>query len=710
MMQAKFKNIDVIDGAASLRWTPGIQPSSASVRLQKAPKAGDEGDLTLADGFGKKISATMIVESVEESSSVESGTACDVVLKDLRAFWKFGAITGRYNQPDAAGAPAKEKSLRELAGLCLKAMPRVTAFSVSALPSDEFPAVEWVWENPADALEALLGERFSVIFTFDGKVEIRRANAGADYRSVRPYLSRSLKTSREQEYDGVIVVGDRSIRQVTRVLMAVGLDVDGKWKALKNLSFAPDKTREDGGFGREFARDGFKSIELSLKNRENGEKVVNELLPLILRVYGGIPCDELPLLNEICEKEFDENGIERYRAPYAVGPLAGKAMVNGVAVTVAEDGPLDGYQIDHQRGLVMFREPQTQAPPGEEGAQARTDALPAHLYLVYAFDAKAASGTDVYRCGDLNAKAPLIVRKPELRLREKWPRTVYPLVPVPPPYQRDYAWQALNRADLDEYAKKVHAACAGAREKIRGGSITLIGLKSDLAMDGLFRSATFTVGPRGSTTEIEWGIETPRIEIPTYHERMRIRRADKIAREFAHAGASGKSFGAVIGRQGCDPAKPPLTVAAIPAYVLARNTTNDVLPFGRPIGPYDAQYIDDDGIWNLSYPMSNLSGYRRVMGVSASDIPPGAVGYVKIAPVGTVLVELTGTVDCGVGGVRGDPANVVAGDRLKPAVGAFLWEREATIQPANVKVLKVFAYGARKTAIVSVVEDWIFGP
>jgi len=697
MMQARFKNIDVTDGAATLRWTPGIQPSSTSVRLARAPKAGDEGVFMLTDGFGKMASVTMVVESVEQSSTVESGTGYAVVLKDLRAFWKFGSITGRYNQPDATGAPTQEKNLRELAEMCLEAMPRIRSYSAGKLPADEYPAVEWIWENPADALEALLGDRFSIVFGFDGKVEIYKANDGFDYKSTKPYLSSSLKTRREQEYDGVIVVGDRSIRQVTRVLMPMSKDVDGKWKALKDLSYAPDKSKDDGGFGTYYARDpGFTDLQNQYDKTSADYPKIIEGFSYIFRVYGGIPADELPLLSEICEKEFDENGVERYKAPYLVGPLMKYAFVNGVPVTEVFDGPLDGYQIDHQHGLVTFQEIQYQPVLLSERLDQMAELVPAHIYLVYSYEAKAEKDTDVYRYGDLKAKTPLVIKKSELKLREKWPRTVYPLVQIPPPYQKEYGWTALNKADLDEYAKKVYDSYKAQDEDVSGGSITLIGLRR-VIMDGLFRSATFTVGPQGSTTEIEWGIETPKIEIPTYKERMRTRALEAIVKAGGsgapHLGALGKaitgfiggvarSFGAV-GKQVYETMKPAFDFQKISDLVLVRNTAAFELPAGCPFA-FDANNPMTEGIWNV-IPLTVTGPY--IPGISVSTIPVGKVGYGRMPAWGLFLIDTTSV------------PNVIIGSPLRPMAMYYAWAY--TTPPACAWV--VYKYPGSDIALVYVV-------
>jgi hypothetical protein len=598
--------------------------------------------------------------------------------------------------------------------MCLKAMPRVTSYSVSALPADEFPAVEWVWENPADALEALLNERFSVVFTFRGKVEIHEMNVGADYKSARPYLARSLKIRREQEYNGVIIVGDRNIRQVTRVLMPMGLDVDGKWKALKDLSYAPDKTKEDGGFGKEYTRDGgqFQTLAWSYGNSGAvGEKIAYELLPLIFRVFGGIPVGELPIMNELCDKEFDEGGIERYKSPYVVGPLANAAYVNGMAVAEIKDGVLDGYQIDHQRGIITFQEAKIKPIPGQETAQIKTDALPAHLYFTYSFEAHATKDTDVYRYGDLKAKTPLIVQKSELKLREKWPRVVYPLVEVPPDYQKEYGWQALNQADLDDYAKKVYDAYKAQDTDVSGGSITLIGLKSDLKMDGLFRSATFTVGPQGSTTEIEWGIETPKIEIPTYKERMRLRQVDKVVKNpgnaLAATGATGRLFGKLFGGLGKaagamgkilhDAHKPPFPFWDIVPRVRIRNTHSAALPAGCPFMPTLTSPIGSDGVWNV-VPV-NLPTVL-VPGISVTNIAPGETGIGRIPAHGVFLLNINYI------------QNPTLYMKLEPCPTVYAWQpwHTSTSDPlACVVVCRIFSDGGTKTAVVIVSDSPKFG-
>lgn len=707
-MKAQFKGKDILDGA-TLRWTPGIQPSATTVRMLEPPEAGDVGKLSLTDGFGKNLEVDMVVESVAKVFSGE-GTVHDVVLKDLRAFWKFGGVMGRHNQPDAAGRPTKEKSLKMLALECLVAMPGQPDFTIDALPDNEYPPVDWVFANPAEMLQSLLGSRYSIVYQLDGGVDICKTNEGKTYEDESEYLALATAKRKDRDYAFVAVVGGANIRQVTRKLVLLGLDVDGKWKALKELSYAPDSSNEFGGFCTPFYQDGF---EMMISDAPE----LKDLVPHIFRVWGGIPAAELPVLRETCTVEIDdETGETRYAPPGISGSVP--KTRNGLYSGEDEERKHAGYSIDEKAGLVKFDDPQVVTPDDTKNLNLAASVSPVgDMTLTYAYQVMPEHEEDVYICGALEQlpgehKYPLVVKCEQLVLRQRsdaragcaWAET-----------PESTEWEDVNKDELDEYAKTVHDAYEDAEEIIDCGSITLIGLRPEVELDGLSRSVTFTVGRNGSTTEIEWGHETPQPEIPTYAERLSAKTLERVLGAKAdknfgkQPGYAVLSGAAAIGQPGGGAlTRPkglgPRTVqgATLPhqnthamGMQLCRNLEVIDCPPGRPVsicgGSYSlpANPMGDDGIWNIS---STYTG-DTILGISAVNIPAAHIrgtiddsennkGWVKMPPYGPCMIDVTRLVGMG--------HNIQLGSVLAPDNGNFDWVVLPVGQSGPVMVLKRF--------------------
>jgi len=78
-----------------------------------------------------------------------------VVIEDRRWMWQLARISGEYNTTDKGTIePATKKSARELAQLCLEAMNE-TGYNIAELPTTAYPEVSWTSASAASAFEEL---------------------------------------------------------------------------------------------------------------------------------------------------------------------------------------------------------------------------------------------------------------------------------------------------------------------------------------------------------------------------------------------------------------------------------------------------------------------------------------------------------------------------------------------------------------------------
>jgi hypothetical protein len=166
---------------------------------------------------------------------------------DRRKLWEYAAgISGEYNVIRTNEyVSAKQKNLRQLGRILMDALGETTA-DVSVLPTNIYPPVSWECEDAVKAAEVLLSEHgFSVALGYDTEaVKIVRLGSGATLSTVdRCVGSDTYDVNLVPRY--VRNCFAPSVAQVRLKLEAIGLDTDGSWLPIDDLSFAPV-----GGWGK----------------------------------------------------------------------------------------------------------------------------------------------------------------------------------------------------------------------------------------------------------------------------------------------------------------------------------------------------------------------------------------------------------------------------------------------------------------------------
>lgn len=232
------------------------------------------------------------------SSRIGGGNRWTFAILDWRWKWRFGSISGVYNQRDGAGKLKKdtEKTPRELAEMLLDEM-QVSKRNIGAMPNTHRPEVNWSFQNPAASL-ADLAEQVGcrVVPHWDQSVSILPAGQGDSLPDgPSPAIEISLDTG--EIPSGVKVVGATARIQARWKLEAVGRDTDGKWKPVDDLSYAVDWTRETPGF------------LTSIRKDENAK--IDKRALAVSTVYFAYRIKELKAEGKIPGVEIDAKSIER---------------------------------------------------------------------------------------------------------------------------------------------------------------------------------------------------------------------------------------------------------------------------------------------------------------------------------------------------------------------------------------------------------------
>jgi hypothetical protein len=225
-----------------------------------------------------------------------------LILLDKRWKWQYGYCRGHLNRSNFGGkliAPDREeairrrewsasRTLRQLAERLLRDMDEVSPDDpeeqVAALPEGPGPEVQWEFDNPAVELDQLCTQfGCRVIMDWSNDVKLWRLGQSiadteqkkewdspqeraAERRAQRlarlygsrdnpplpdvmPVISYSESVDNTERPDEIRIVTAPTMFQWDFELEAVGLDTDGSIKLLKDLSYAPNANRTDGGFG-----------------------------------------------------------------------------------------------------------------------------------------------------------------------------------------------------------------------------------------------------------------------------------------------------------------------------------------------------------------------------------------------------------------------------------------------------------------------------
>jgi hypothetical protein len=249
----------------------GIMPGRATLTCsaKAVGTVAAVGDLTFSDGTNTVTWPGCRVANVRGSGGGGEGATLSILIEDARWQWSLSQISGRYNVPAEYFAtvplvpvpgiqqgnqnfvqvpippgeqpirPETAKTAQELATLCLKAM-KVANFNVSALDPKSYPSVEWDCEVPARALQAL-AERYGcrIVYRKDtNSVVLVKEGVGVPLPD-GPQLYECPSLTPKPLPKRIVLRSAYIKYQMRFGLDAVGMEFDGSWRPLDQLSYRP---------------------------------------------------------------------------------------------------------------------------------------------------------------------------------------------------------------------------------------------------------------------------------------------------------------------------------------------------------------------------------------------------------------------------------------------------------------------------------------
>jgi hypothetical protein len=270
----------VIDCQYTCGWSVSPGRVVLTILPQDVSEIQGTGDLFLSDGLNPPV---RIADCTVTDLAAPDGDTGPLVLTllDGRWRWNFGAVFGRYNLPfdryltipplepptNAAGnpllppeaAPPGEEVIRrratapELAKILLDMM-QVKKYDLRWIDPEATPRIEWDATNPALALAQLASELGCVVAFNPSTLAVSLTPQGDGDGLPPGELQVAPQLSARPRPDLIRLYGARDRVQMRFPLMAVGIDFDGSYRPLWELSYRPadgDWTRVDpSSFGQ----------------------------------------------------------------------------------------------------------------------------------------------------------------------------------------------------------------------------------------------------------------------------------------------------------------------------------------------------------------------------------------------------------------------------------------------------------------------------
>lgn len=237
----------IVSGTFTL--SHGISPSAAMIQIPPQDNfTVPAGTLAITYG-GTRIEFPDCRLDMASLEVGDNGQIWTLKILDRRWKWQFGKISGHWNilKPDRTFDLDREKSPQDLAKLLLDAMGE-KRYDVSQLPNQTRPLTYWDYENPAEQLQRLCESLdCRIVLRTDNRVYICRNGVGqqlpTDRISGGGYGFDPVETP-----DSIEFVLGQTKWQGRLDLEAVGIDVDGKIKPIKDLSYNPAGEGEEYGW------------------------------------------------------------------------------------------------------------------------------------------------------------------------------------------------------------------------------------------------------------------------------------------------------------------------------------------------------------------------------------------------------------------------------------------------------------------------------
>lgn len=181
----------------------------------------------------------------------ENSEEWKIPIFDRRWRWRFGSFSGHWNiKKNGIIEKRKEKTVRELADMCLDAMGEIKYETKlldqlekeKKLPYRKLvrPEVHWDRIPPARALDELLTPLgYRICLGWDDVVRICKYGEGNLLPIDNDLMRGSFETDLPETPSSISIVGEITMHEAAWELEAVGLDVDGEWKPINHLSYIP---------------------------------------------------------------------------------------------------------------------------------------------------------------------------------------------------------------------------------------------------------------------------------------------------------------------------------------------------------------------------------------------------------------------------------------------------------------------------------------
>lgn len=241
----------------SFSFTHGIGPSLCQIYIAPQFYWPDmAGDLTVnyQPGGDTYTFTDCILDFISIERGQDGRQTWGLHILDRRWKWKdCGKISGCYNIRRGQGDGESNiwtpslRTLAELMELCLIAMGEDSyGFDLSLVSENDFPEVEWDYENPAKALLSLCDQYgYRVILTLQNTTLIAPANEG-EYLPEGTYLAGATTINPPNTPDSVVATAGRTIAQFDFPLQAVGLELDSTVVPIELLSYTPQTPAGNG--------------------------------------------------------------------------------------------------------------------------------------------------------------------------------------------------------------------------------------------------------------------------------------------------------------------------------------------------------------------------------------------------------------------------------------------------------------------------------
>lgn len=378
---ASFPGLNNIT-SATITFSHGITPAIATVNITpQSLVIKDTGDLVFSYS-SKRV--TLKDCKIDRASIKRAGSRIiSVKIMDRRWKWRFGEISGWYNERDKDGTIEKWsiKTPKELIKLCLEAMGEKDHV-ITNIPEKTKPEVKWENDNPAvmlDALCELLGCR--VWIGQGNKTNVGPIGEGNDLPG-GPIESDSEGLDSPEAPDEVKAVAGPTRFESLFLCEPVGLDTDGEVKPINELSYRPatgwgnvnpqDFDSVSSAKGKQLA---FRTVHrwFRIKSNPQGELFFHN----VNHGKGGIVKfieDVLPLENNRVKKydvrvaegrSGQSMPAEAYAYVYNYSSADGGSSVNRSS-SIDGGGGVGNFVVEGATGIVKFTDAQLYLPGSQK--------------------------------------------------------------------------------------------------------------------------------------------------------------------------------------------------------------------------------------------------------------------------------------------------------------------------------------------------------